>query len=117
MEIGDVCDAQTRKPRRQVVNRDCYLSKDNQWFLHFWGNPVPLTEPRTSMLSAKSAPASTARPGPVGDAYDYPLGLELLYYDDGGAPFGLLPVWYDYRNDATTGTDIYYEIVDDAGGY
>jgi hypothetical protein len=28
------------------------------------------------------------------------LGSSLLYYDDGGAPYGALYLWYDYRNGA-----------------
>jgi hypothetical protein len=46
---------------------------------------------------------------PTSMGYDYTLYMRLLYWNDGGTPYGLMPIWLDYRNYATTGTDIYYE--------
>ncbi len=42
-----------------------------------------------------------------------PFALNALYRDDGGAPYGILPIWQEY----TVGTDLYYETVNDAGSY
>lgn len=57
-------------------------------------------------------------PGSAG--YLNTLLLGLLYWDDDGIanpPFGIIPIWLDYRNKGVTGTDIYYENVDDAGSF
>jgi len=48
-------------------------------------------------------------PSSLGD-FDHPLYMRLLYYNDSnGTPYGVMPVWLDYRNYSGTGTDIYYE--------
>lgn len=52
---------------------------------------------------------------PTSYVYDT-LDLKLLYWDDGAAPFGLTPLWLDYR-DGATAPDIYYEHVADTGSY
>jgi len=54
---------------------------------------------------------------PTSLGYDHPLYMRLLYNYDNivGAPYGLLPIWLDYRTYATTGTDIYYQRVNDSG--
>ncbi|HON80346.1 MAG TPA: hypothetical protein PK544_17780, partial [Spirochaetota bacterium] len=52
---------------------------------------------------------------PGSSGYLNTLLLGLLYWEDGGgAPFGIIPVWLDYRG---ADTDIYYENVDDAGSF
>ncbi len=45
------------------------------------------------------------------------LDMKLLFYDDDAstAPFGIIPVWLDFRNSSVTGTDIYYQEVQDDG--
>lgn len=56
-------------------------------------------------------------PGSAGYTNTLLLGL-LSWDDDGGiAPFGIIPIWLDYRNKGVTGTDIYYENVTDTGSF
>lgn len=51
---------------------------------------------------------------PASMGYDNPLYMRLLFVDDNtGTPFGVMPVWLDYRNKGVTGTDIYYQRVRD----
>ena len=50
---------------------------------------------------------------PTSLGYDNPLFMRLLYWNDGGSPYGLLPIWLDYRNG--TDTDIYIQRMDDTG--
>ncbi len=57
--------------------------------------------------------AFLASPSSLGS--DDPLSLWLLNWDDGGAPYGIMPLWYDYRDKGTTGRDIYYEQFDENG--
>jgi len=74
-----------------------YSQRYNQAGAAQWGSAVFISTP-TSM------------------GYDYTLYMRLLYcYDNGTAPFGLLPIWLDYRNYSGTGTDIYYQRLDQAG--
>jgi hypothetical protein len=48
-------------------------------------------------------------PGSMGD-FDHTLYMRLLYYNDlNGSPYGVMPIWLDYRDYAGTGADIYYE--------
>lgn len=54
---------------------------------------------------------------PTSFGYDYPLLLKLLYYYDGGSPYGVLPLWLDYREYSTNATDIYYQKVNDSGSF
>jgi len=37
-----------------------------------------------------------------------PLSMEVLLYNDGGAPFGIIPIWFDYRD---ASTDLYYQLI------
>jgi len=50
---------------------------------------------------------------PTSKGYDNPLLMRLLYWNDGWTPYGLLPIWLDYRNGADT--DIYLQRMDDTG--
>ncbi|MCX8125227.1 MAG: Ig-like domain-containing protein [Spirochaetes bacterium] len=52
---------------------------------------------------------------PTSFGYDYPLLLQLLYYNDGSSPYGALPLWLDYRDFSSTATNIYYQKISDAG--
>ena len=57
---------------------------------------------------------------PASMGYDNALDMKLLYYyDNVTSPYGILPIWLDYRTKTSlptpTGTDIYYQKVDDAG--
>ncbi len=58
-----------------------------------------------------------------GSATSYGLVGELycktLVYDDdaGTPPFGIIPIWYDFRNSGATGIDIYYEDILDDGTF
>lgn len=65
-----------------------------------WLNSVPAPEP-----IFVSFPASMG--------YDNPLILKTLYWNGGASPYGLLPLWLDYRSG--TNTDIYYQRINDSG--
>lgn len=54
--------------------------------------------------------------------YDRPLFMGLLYWNDTATPFGVLPIWLDYRNEILpdppiTNTDIYYQKIDDTSAF
>ncbi len=70
----------------------------------------------SSAGAAQWTPSGVFISSPTSYGYDYPIGLELLYWNTAD-PFGLLPIWPDYYNYATTGYDIYYEIVSSLGAY
>jgi hypothetical protein len=52
---------------------------------------------------------------PSSYGYDYPLSLKLIYWYDGGSPYGAIPIWLDHRDYSSTNTDIYYQRILDNG--
>lgn len=89
------------------------------WFDGRYFNPCGYSiyaQRYTSAPAAQWAVGGAYISMPTSMGYDHALDMKLLYWNDTAtaplSPYGILPVWLDYRTNTVTGTDIYYQKID-----